>query len=366
MKVEKNHYEINVKALYKEYKCQQINSTDPVLFIKLRINSLYDRIVHKNDYRLVQEIIDGSRYGAVIKRTSLKLRRDAILRMRRHSPLERKVLFEYNPYPQTFICILSKADKEYAYISITLDGEHVTNSKTLRILKSPYVPSVLKELSDQISTDLQPITSLSLLISLYGLLYPIYKIKDTLYLSVMVNREHYSAITFGKLLEQSVLLLSELTDIDPVKINVKTTLKSPGYYILYALSEIEQNWMAILCLFVLIFGGKYEAKGMSIESPSIKCFIMSILDHKHQKRLRELEVKEKELDLKIKEQEIELNRLKIEKEKNNIDETMDRIESITQNIKECAEDMNVEIPPEEVMDVCSIIAIINNQNEYKD
>lgn len=283
--------------------------------------------------------------------------------MRRLSPHLRKALYGHNTLPKSLICILKKTDNEYALISIIFNGFEVAKSKTLRIFKHPHIPSELMELSDKNSNDIILITRSSLLISLYGLVYPIFSIDDKIYLSFFVRQNHYSAITIGKFLESAAFLLSELTDIDPKGINAKLTLKSPGDIVLYFLSNIKDNWMIILLLFILTFGGKYEAKDISIESPSIRNLIMSILDYKNKKRLRELEVREKELDIEKKEQEINLIRLKMEKEKNNFDETIEKLDYLMQNIKDSAEDMNAEMPPKDLMNIERIITIIENQEK---
>lgn len=68
MKVNRNYYKIDVDALYKEFICTKIKKTDPILFLKFKIESLYNRIVYNNDLELIQEKIDGSEFQDIIKK----------------------------------------------------------------------------------------------------------------------------------------------------------------------------------------------------------------------------------------------------------------------------------------------------------
>ena len=148
-----------------------------------------------------------------------------------------------------------------------------------------------------------------------------------------------------------------LSDDNPEKVKVKTSLHSPGDIILQIWDFVQENTLPLLICYVAIFGGKVG----NYEFNSLLGIVKNIINWKHDKEKQALELRKLSAEVSLTEQQALATKLdNIEKQRNL---QLNSVDSYSVSLQNAAE--NLEIAPNgaAIIDITSIIN--KHQNESK-
>lgn len=148
-----------------------------------------------------------------------------------------------------------------------------------------------------------------------------------------------------------------LSDDQPEKVHVKTTLHSPGDVILQIWNFVQENALPLLMCYVAVFGGKVG----DYEFNSLLGILKSIINSKYEKQKQELELKKLSAEVNLIEQQA------LEKELENIEKKrklqIDSINTYSGSLATAAENLEIEPCSATIIDITNIVKA--HQEEQK-
>lgn len=265
------------------------------------------------------------------------------------------------------LCIVKDSnDEKCIFLSLYFEDGKIERVKTIRSFDKVNSPFIISSLPHSYFNDVHIISDTAIKSHLLGLIHPCFFIDNTLYISIYTQSQKHSAVQIGKLLRATSDLLNEVCILDVEDIQTSITLMSPGNVLIFlesALEFIEDNWAGVLLLYIFLFGGTYTKGDFSIETPSIRNFISHIINHKMNKKMKELEFTKKELEVKKLKIEVSSLEKQIQAEEESIDTSMELISDAAQTLTEVASDINISITDNEYIDLNEIMSILENPVE---
>jgi len=170
--------------------------------------------------------------------------------------------------------------------------------------------------------------------------YDIYIWKNNISITFRVEKESsIDAFHLAEFINSTAKLVSNRKEYD---IAIKTSLYSPGDIILQIFDFAKDNALLIAIAYFVIFGGKFK----DCEFNSIFGLVKSIMNRKHNDRLKELEIENQELQNQKLEQEIIGQKIQNETRKhdnqiNLVSETLPDIYKTSQELKITPRDGNI-------------------------
>lgn len=148
-----------------------------------------------------------------------------------------------------------------------------------------------------------------------------------------------------------------LSDDQPEKVHVKTTLHSPGDVILQIWNFVQENALPLLMCYVAVFGGKVG----DYEFNSLLGIVKNIINSKYDKQKQELELRKLSAEVNLIEQQA------LEKELENIEKKrklqIESIDTYSGALATAAENLEIEPCSATIIDITNIVKA--HQEEQK-
>lgn len=148
-----------------------------------------------------------------------------------------------------------------------------------------------------------------------------------------------------------------LSDDQPEKVHVKTTLHSPGDVILQIWNFVQENALPLLMCYVAVFGGKVG----DYEFNSLLGIVKNIINSKYDKQKQELELRKLSAEVNLIEQQA------LEKELENIEKKrklqIESIDAYSGALATAAENLEIEPCSATIIDITNIVKA--HQEEQK-
>lgn len=148
-----------------------------------------------------------------------------------------------------------------------------------------------------------------------------------------------------------------LSDDQPEKVHVKTTLHSPGDVILQIWNFVQENALPLLMCYVAVFGGKVG----DYEFNSLLGIVKNIINSKYDKQKQELELRKLSAEVNLIEQQA------LEKELENIEKKrklqIESIDTYSGSLATAAENLEIEPCSATIIDITNIVKA--HQEEQK-
>lgn len=148
-----------------------------------------------------------------------------------------------------------------------------------------------------------------------------------------------------------------LSDDQPEKVHVKTTLHSPGDVILQIWNFVQENALPLLMCYVAVFGGKVG----DYEFNSLLGIVKNIINSKYDNQKQELELRKLSAEVNLIEQQA------LEKELENIEKKrklqIESIDTYSGSLATAAENLEIEPCSATIIDITNIVKA--HQEEQK-
>ena len=176
---------------------------------------------------------------------------------------------------------------------------------------------------------------------IYAVCHNLFFIDDRLYLSANVNQNHYSALAVANYLTVVTNFLKNVGCTGYSTVYTKIDIHSPGNILLYvdrAVNFCSENWMGLLLLFTILFGGKIQTDKFYVELPSFRNFVEYFVNWEYDKKMKKellnqavAKTRAMELDNEIKAYDLEMRKKQMLNKAKELEEVSKQLNITTTN-----------------------------------